>query len=442
MTTTNAVPGGDEFDCDGFHVESRLHRDTGTEFNPQGYNANGYDADGYDREGRDAEGYDREGFDEAGYDREGHDEAGFDADGIHSETGTEFGHTGRTRNGSRYNSQGCDRHGYDREGYNEEGYDASGYNCDGEDEYGNTRCDNGDCDDDCCELCHPSGGSDLLDYSDDVCEETGWTASSYAGQTTVAFEFECNSHDTANEAIEPTAGEFNAAYRACVNKTRSGRGAIAKRDGSLDDNSGLEVVTVPTTLAEMRLVLAKAFPSGKFGGGAVSAWRQDECGMHVHVGRRSITPLTLGKMLVFMHSPTNKAFCIEIAGRNTHYAAYRPHRAMVKNGTPEYADQSDKYSSLHVKRKTVEFRIFRPSCRVTTILKNLCFCLAVREFCIGASINRLSWQDFLAWLAKPAHRATYAELHVWLRDRSGEFGDHYRSLVPPKKNPPATGSAS
>lgn len=422
MTTTNDVPNDDCFDADGFHRETCLHRDTGTEYDTEGYDHNGFNADGIGRDG--------------------YDHNGFDADSIHRDTGTEFSPAGRTVDGGRYDSEGYDRHGYDRHGYNADGYDSDGYNADGYDENDNTRCDNGDCEDDCCERCHPSGGSDLLDYHDDVCEVTGWKSTPYAGKTTVAFEFECNSHDTANEAIGPTAGYFNRAYRKLVNHTCNGDGAIAKRDGSLDENSGLEVVTVPTTLAEMRLVLAEAYPNKRFGRGEVSAWNQDDCGMHVHVGRSTISPLTLGKMLVFMHSAGNKSFNIDIAGRNTHYAAYRPYRAMVQNGLPKNADMSDKYSSLHVKRKTVEFRIFRPSCRVSTILKNLCFCLAVREFCVTASINHLSWQDFLAWLAKPSHRTAYPELHTWLRDRASEYGDHYRTLVPPKKDPPAAGAAS
>lgn len=93
------------FDADGLHV------DTGTPYNDEGYDANGYNRDGWDEDGYHRETGDL--FDPHGYDLDGYDEQGFTAVGIHA-------------NGTRYD---------------DDGYDAAGYNSEGIDRYGEPRED-------------------------------------------------------------------------------------------------------------------------------------------------------------------------------------------------------------------------------------------------------------------------------------------------------------
>jgi hypothetical protein len=56
---------------DGFNTRSGKHRETRTEFSPQGYDMRGFDREGFDRKGFNYFGFDREGFDLDGYDRDG-----------------------------------------------------------------------------------------------------------------------------------------------------------------------------------------------------------------------------------------------------------------------------------------------------------------------------------------------------------------------------------
>jgi len=413
-----------------------------TTFNAEGYDENGYDADGVN-----AEGFNAAGFDAEGYDADGYDADGWDSDGLHVAGGYFHPDTGRTMGGGRRDPEGYDAEGWDRDGFNSEGYDASGYDIDGTDSNGRTRCENGDCDDCDCE-CQSSENDQLLSSDADVIDWTGWLSKRYKRrQVTLGFEFECRSRTTPNDAINPTSGAINRAYKEHVNHSTSGDGAIAKEDGSLDDDWGLEVVTVPMTLVEQRKVLHAAFPGGRFGGGSplsvglgsgsVMAWTETRCGMHVHVGRSSISDLTLGKMLCFMHDPDNVAFNVDIAGRlATKWAAYREERAHVVQGHPKHAGKSHKYSALHVKDSTVEFRIFRPSTQLPVLIKNLCYAAAVRDYCTSAGIADLTWQKFLVWMAQPENRKTYVELHRWLQKREGTVGDCYRKHVGPAKEAP------
>lgn len=112
------------------------HPETGTSYDPDGFNREGYDADGYD-----ADGYNRGGFDRGGFDRDGFDGRGFDADGIHPETQTSRDPSGRDANGRDVNgwTAGAYRgsvNGLTGTPFSPDGYDAGGFDTDGFDRGG------------------------------------------------------------------------------------------------------------------------------------------------------------------------------------------------------------------------------------------------------------------------------------------------------------------
>ena len=141
----------DGYNKKGFSF-SGIHKDTGTEYDQDGYNEKGYDKDGYNREGYDKDGYDREGYDKKGsdrrgfnreglnifigekynrlgYDKDGYDRRGFDDVGIHRETGTKYDLEGYDKDG--FGQDGYNKDGYDRDGYDKEGWNSRGFNRDG-----------------------------------------------------------------------------------------------------------------------------------------------------------------------------------------------------------------------------------------------------------------------------------------------------------------------
>jgi len=156
------------YDDNGFDLWG-IHKDTGTEFGPDGltvdgdaYDSSGWDMNGYDSDGFDADGYNSSGFDANGLSANGIDMNGFDiVTGLHQSTGTEFDSVGLTVDGDPYDSEGYDVNGnnasgfnrdgihfitgtefdesgntidgdaFDGEGYTVDGYDANGYDRDG-----------------------------------------------------------------------------------------------------------------------------------------------------------------------------------------------------------------------------------------------------------------------------------------------------------------------
>jgi hypothetical protein len=68
-----------------------------------------------------------------------------------------------------------------------------------------------------------------------------------------------------------------------------------------------------------------------------------------------------------------------------------------------------------------------------TLLKNVAYCLAVRDFCVQSTAQRkeLNWQNFLIWLGKTNARREYRELDTWFRTHRSAYADFYRSVAGP-----------
>ena len=147
-----------QYDSNGFNYYG-IHRDTGTEYDEQGYDINGfddcgiyktggfYDEEGYNRLGYNENGWNRDGIYETtgtiydsdgykidGYNEEGYNRGGWNKEGIHKDTKTIYNEEGWTNEGinkntgTKYNEQGYDKDGYDEQGFNEWGWNREGIN--------------------------------------------------------------------------------------------------------------------------------------------------------------------------------------------------------------------------------------------------------------------------------------------------------------------------
>ena len=192
---------------------------------------------------------------------------------------------------------------------------------------------------------------------------------------------------------------------------RDGNGTyILMSDGSLSD-SGVELITLPYTLDyhqskfHWNIVLEPVTRIGRSGQGTTN------CGMHVHASRAAISPLTLGKLLVFINSSQNRALVNRVAQR-TENGYCQKHPKKVTHGLEE---ASGRYEALHVAKHTVEFRLFRGNLRYERVLKNIEFCHASIIYCQDASITAVEEPTgFIAWLSK--RRKTYPNLVRYLQD--------------------------
>jgi len=154
---------------------------------------------------------------------------------------------------------------------------------------------------------------------------------------------------------------------------------FCKTDGSLGAG-GVEIVTVPGSLEWHREVFnwsAKLRPLLAI---AMSGARTNRCGMHVHVNRRSLSKLTLGKLLLVINAPEFRAVIVALAQRPMNRWAAASRKEWHDVVMPD-AHQADRYQALNLTRQTCEFRIFRGSLRADRILKNLETCDALIQWC-------------------------------------------------------------
>lgn len=140
-------------------------------------------------------------------------------------------------------------------------------------------------------------------------------------------------------------------------------------------------------------------------------------GMHVHINRRAISPLTLGRMLVFMNAVDNSAFLTTIAQRPISECVdwcKMEYRKKLTDGARHKLSR-DRYVILNVKDATVECRMFKSTLKLERFYKNLEFCDALVNWCASVGPSGLNTARFCDFVA--TRRGVYPHLHKFIRTR-------------------------
>ena len=200
---------------------------------------------------------------------------------------------------------------------------------------------------------------------------------------------------------------------------------VLERDGSLDDNNGVEIVSPPRTLATWKKVvpaLAEALEECDAKGYSVP---NGQYGMHVSVHRRHLTPLQEARIGLFLACEENKNFVQAIAQRSSIYCAQLDIggiKAHIKGKVGELKDLSRNVPlNLNPGRRdetqtgrVAEFRIFQSTTRADRILKNLEFCAALVRWTSTKSStgSEYRFEPFLKWLK--GYGKEYPNLKVYI----------------------------
>jgi hypothetical protein len=171
--------------------------------------------------------------------------------------------------------------------------------------------------------------------------------------------------------------------------------AIMKSDGSI--RNGFEVVTCPATL-DIHLDIFKKFFDRKI----TELTKADNVGMHVHVSRKPLSVLTVGKITEFMNRADNVKFITHIAGRApNNYCRQSTDRTVsypwVNQGGTE------RYNALNLNNKdTIEFRIFSTPLTYEEFAHKVQFCQALVDYCKPAASGlplkqHTSHHSFINW---------------------------------------------
>jgi len=181
--------------------------------------------------------------------------------------------------------------------------------------------------------------------------------------------------------------------------------AIFKRDGSL--SNGVEICTRPASLDIHLEELLKFYNDPLI-------WERLEvkpsCGMHVHIDRRKMSALSLGKLITFVQQKSNQPFIEKIAGRNS--CAY----SLLGNDLPitsfhRGTASHNRYLGMNTQNKnTAELRIFKTPSTFSEFRKNMEFTSALTSFVqpSNSGIKDTTYGAFLNYVS--SNKSTYKEL--------------------------------
>jgi hypothetical protein len=238
-----------------------------------------------------------------------------------------------------------------------------------------------------------------MSYGTNVLNVHGWPRETPADALCFGVELEMEPRGaTQREVVDELGGcRGNGRY-------------ILKEDGSLE--SGVELVTLPYMLDYHRKQFGwSAILNPDLHRIARSGSGTNRCGIHVHVNRAALSPLTIGKMIVFLNNADNASLVTTIAQRASNgYAS----RDTAKKITDIHC--GNRYDLLNVSgSNTIEFRLFKGNLRPERVIKNLEFCHALIRFCEQNSVKASTrGPKFLQWLA--TRTQDYPALSQFLRD--------------------------
>ena len=185
-----------------------------------------------------------------------------------------------------------------------------------------------------------------------------------------------------------------------------------KGDSSLND--GFEIVTHPMT----HDWAMEKFPwemIEKLRRAGYRSWDTDTCGLHVHASRTSFIDRSHLWKWTYLINKNNRE-CIELAGRNSHYAQFygvKPTSDIVlRKEMPR-----ERYVAINLNpAHTVEVRIFRGSLRIPRVKTALDFMQSTIEFANKLTIRDASagntWGMYRDYVGEHSHR--FENLHLRL----------------------------
>jgi len=186
----------------------------------------------------------------------------------------------------------------------------------------------------------------------------------------------------------------------------------AKQDGSV--GGGVEFVSMPASLEDHRAGFRRISESPIF-----AQFDLRNAGIHVHVNRKSLSELTVFKLIHFMADSKNKVFIDQMAGRSANqYCERKTSREEITlNKEEKLVRSGGKYRAINtVRKETIEFRIFSSTKDEAEFMQRLQFVDAILKFCENNDLKSMKYENFCAWyvMQAPHILKRWVELSIFL----------------------------
>lgn len=179
--------------------------------------------------------------------------------------------------------------------------------------------------------------------------------------------------------------------------------AILKEDGSIS-MPGFEIVTAPSSLAIHREKITEFFSNNP----DIDTDDDINIGLHIHISRKPISQLSIGKLLVFINNPDNQDKIVAIAGRSSNnWAKLSPKKIT------DIKKQTSRYEAINLQNNdTIEVRIFASTVDPKLILARLEFVHSLTVWVKDQSMLELTWNNFTGYVRE--NKTLYPDLVEWL----------------------------
>lgn len=224
-----------------------------------------------------------------------------------------------------------------------------------------------------------------------------------------------------------------------VAKSPFGNHVIAKHDGSIG-RYGLEIVTVPATLAFHKKIFEEHFfsPQQAFHKRIMAT---DTCGIHVHISKNAMNASDLRKFIIFINALTNASFINDMAGRapNTYckrVAIPSPSslkgrdiatgivkkvckNQSIREGLMMQKIEASHYDAVNIQNAhTIELRIFKSSSDKNRIFRILEFCESLVKFCRSHTTDQMTVYDYVEFVLDKTNKKEYMNVIRWLASKN------------------------
>jgi len=239
-------------------------------------------------------------------------------------------------------------------------------------------------------------------------------------------------------------GEGRAKLIRDIANSSFGNHCIIKRDGSIG-NLGLEIVTVPATLAYHKDMFENNFFCKKyaFHNRLMST---EACGIHVHISKNSFNALSYGKFSAFINSKENEKFIDAMAGRPANKYCVRNEAKLVNKSGKDlsFLNHAKSICVAHnlslglnfknqqvpvpevrrvavnlVNGNTIEVRMFKSSQDKNNILRKLEFCESlVRYTRTLRATESATLYGYIDFILEKENKKMYPYLVTWLASKN------------------------
>lgn len=192
--------------------------------------------------------------------------------------------------------------------------------------------------------------------------------------------------------------------------------AICKTDGSV--SNGFEINLVPMTFDYIKTsnVFFNFFDKTQ---NYLRSYNMSNTGIHIHVSRKQLSDLQVGKILEFTNSKINKNYIIDVSGRDPQRTGFSEinetlktkdiqlmntdsHKRKNKLSDRDYRVLNklrDKYQAINLQHDdTIEFRIFKGNTKPQTISRYIEFTHALVMFTKQVNSKNLDHKDFIKYV--------------------------------------------